>query len=220
MTRSDVGRGHPGVLPGHGRAARRRDPGACYVNQFGNPANPLAHERSTGPEIWAQMEHASMPSSAASASGGTLTGLTLFRAREPAYRDGARRSGRLGARRVRRNRQSRRGRLVGRRRHRRRFRAADRRSVARSARRTRSPTPRASLRRANCCASSASSRAPLPARWWPRRCAIAASSPRPKRVVTFVLRQRQQVSLQDVQRLLDGRTRALSAAAARRPCAT
>src|SRR6266480_4436679 len=32
-------------------------PGGFYVNQFGNPANPLAHERSTGPEIWEQMWH-------------------------------------------------------------------------------------------------------------------------------------------------------------------
>ena len=35
-------------------AARAR--GGFYVNQFGNPANPLAHETTTGPEIWAQTE--------------------------------------------------------------------------------------------------------------------------------------------------------------------
>jgi cystathionine beta-synthase len=27
------------------------------VNQFGNPPTPMANERSTGPEIWEQMQH-------------------------------------------------------------------------------------------------------------------------------------------------------------------
>ena len=34
----------------------REMPGAFYVNQFANPANPLAHETTTGPEIWEQMD--------------------------------------------------------------------------------------------------------------------------------------------------------------------
>ena len=46
--------GTPGVLPGQGRDAwPRRSTTPCYVNQFGNEANPLAHETTTGPEIWA-----------------------------------------------------------------------------------------------------------------------------------------------------------------------
>ena len=46
MTRSDVGRGHPrcyqDARPG---ADHERNAGTYYVNQFNNPANPLAHEK-------------------------------------------------------------------------------------------------------------------------------------------------------------------------------
>ena len=38
-------------------ALRAEIPGGWYVNQFGNPANPAAHERTTAPEIWEQMDH-------------------------------------------------------------------------------------------------------------------------------------------------------------------
>ena len=38
--------------------ARRRsaDPTYVYLDQYSNPANPLAHEESTGPELWAQTD--------------------------------------------------------------------------------------------------------------------------------------------------------------------
>src|SRR6476661_910291 len=32
----------------------REIPGAFRPNQYGNPANPLSHEKTTGPEIWRQ----------------------------------------------------------------------------------------------------------------------------------------------------------------------
>lgn len=32
-------------------------PDAFFADQFNNPANPLAHECSTAPEIWAQTQH-------------------------------------------------------------------------------------------------------------------------------------------------------------------
>src|SRR6187455_1956439 len=56
MTRSDVGRGHPEYYQDMAERIARETPGAFYINQFANPANPLAHERSTGPEIWAQTQ--------------------------------------------------------------------------------------------------------------------------------------------------------------------
>jgi cystathionine beta-synthase len=78
MTRSDVGRGHPDYY--HDVAARiaAERPGACFVNQFANPANPAAHERTTGPEIWAQMEGRLDAVVCGVGSGGTLTGLTHY----------------------------------------------------------------------------------------------------------------------------------------------
>ena len=56
-TRSDVGKGHPDYY--QDRAARLAAdlPGAWFADQFNNPANPLAHEAGTGPEIRAQMGH-------------------------------------------------------------------------------------------------------------------------------------------------------------------
>ena len=54
LTRSDVGRGHPEYYQDLGRKIAE-ERGAYFINQFGNPDNPLAHELTTGPEIVAQM---------------------------------------------------------------------------------------------------------------------------------------------------------------------
>ena len=54
LTRSDVGRGHPEYYQDLGRSIAERE-GAYFINQFGNPDNPLAHETATGPEIVEQM---------------------------------------------------------------------------------------------------------------------------------------------------------------------
>src|SRR5208283_3087712 len=48
------------------------------INQFGNPANPVAHVRFTGPEIWEQMEHRVDAIVCGVGSGGTLTGLSRY----------------------------------------------------------------------------------------------------------------------------------------------
>jgi cystathionine beta-synthase len=50
-------------------------PGGFYVNQFGNPANPAAHVKTTGPEIWEQMGGQVDAFVAGIGSGGTVTGV-------------------------------------------------------------------------------------------------------------------------------------------------
>src|SRR5512141_1266614 len=78
LTRSDVRRGHPEYYQDVAARLAEQIPGSFYVNQFGNPANPLAHERSTGPEIWEQMRHDVDAIVVGVGSGGTLTGLGRF----------------------------------------------------------------------------------------------------------------------------------------------
>jgi len=55
LTRSDVGRGHPEYYQDLGRRIAE-EKGAYFINQFGNPDNPLAHETTTAPEILKQMD--------------------------------------------------------------------------------------------------------------------------------------------------------------------
>ncbi len=81
MTRSDVARGHPDYYQDLAERITRETPGAFYINQFANPANPLAHETTTGPEIWAQAEGRVDAVVCGVGSGGTLTGLSHFFAR-------------------------------------------------------------------------------------------------------------------------------------------
>src|SRR6187399_135810 len=78
ITRSDVTRGHPEYYQDVAARLAEQIPGSFYVNQFGNPANPLAHERTTGPEIWEQMRHDVDACVLSVGSGGTLTGLGRF----------------------------------------------------------------------------------------------------------------------------------------------
>ncbi|HXZ00279.1 MAG TPA: pyridoxal-phosphate dependent enzyme [Stellaceae bacterium] len=80
ITRSDVGKGHPDYYQDLAERLSR-EMGAFYVNQFANPANPLAHETTTGPEIWQQMAHRLDAVVVGVGSGGTLTGLARFFAR-------------------------------------------------------------------------------------------------------------------------------------------
>ena len=78
LTRSDVGKGHPDYYQDVAERLQREIPGAFYVNQFANPANPLAHETNTGPEIWAQMGQDLDAVVCGVGSGGTISGLGRY----------------------------------------------------------------------------------------------------------------------------------------------
>ena len=81
VTRSDVTKGHPEYYQDLAEKIAAEIPNAFFVNQFRNPANPLAHETSTGPEIWEQMQHDVDAVVVGVGSSGTLTGLSRFFAR-------------------------------------------------------------------------------------------------------------------------------------------
>ena len=78
ITRSDVVKGHPDYYQDVAERLSKEIPNSFYVNQFANPANPFAHESTTGPEIWAQMEHMMDAIVVGVGSGGTLTGLSRY----------------------------------------------------------------------------------------------------------------------------------------------
>ncbi len=83
MTRSDVAKGHPDYYQD---VAQRlaHESGAFYVNQFENPANTMAHETTTGPEIVRQMGGKLDAMVCGVGSGGTLTGLAkCFKSQMP-----------------------------------------------------------------------------------------------------------------------------------------
>ncbi|OEZ55640.1 pyridoxal-phosphate dependent enzyme [Duganella sp. HH105] len=77
-TRSDVGKGHPEYYQDYAARLARELPGAFFADQFNNPANPLAHETTTGPEIWEQTGHELDAIVVGVGSSGTLTGLTRY----------------------------------------------------------------------------------------------------------------------------------------------
>jgi cystathionine beta-synthase len=78
LTRSDVGKGHPEYYQDMAQSLAQSIPGALYANQFENPANPRAHETTTGPEILAQMDGDIDAIVVGVGSGGTLTGVGRY----------------------------------------------------------------------------------------------------------------------------------------------
>jgi cystathionine beta-synthase len=80
MTRSDVGKGHPEYYQDLA-AQLAAECGGYYVNQFENPANPLAHETTTGPEIFRQMGGRLDAVVCGVGSGGTISGVGRYLAR-------------------------------------------------------------------------------------------------------------------------------------------
>ena len=81
LTRSDVGKGHPAYYQDYAARLAREIPGAWFADQFNNPANPRAHETTTGPEIWEQTSHELDAIVLGVGSSGTLTGLSNYFAR-------------------------------------------------------------------------------------------------------------------------------------------
>ncbi len=77
LTRSDVGRGHPEYYQDLGQRIADEQ-GAYFINQFGNPDNPLAHETSTGPEIVKQMNGELDAIVLGVGSSGTVTGIGKY----------------------------------------------------------------------------------------------------------------------------------------------
>ena len=78
LTRSDVGKGHPDYYQDLADAITKRHANAIYINQFGNPANPKAHETTTAPELLEQMGGDIDAIAVGVGSGGTLTGVGRF----------------------------------------------------------------------------------------------------------------------------------------------
>ena len=189
IVRSDVTRGHPEYYQDYAAKLAEEIPGAFYVNQFGNPEQSRAHERTH--------RSGNLGTDAARrrcvvvgvGSGGTITGLSRFFNRVNPRRgiemiladpEGSIlyeyiKTGKIG-----------RSRQLGGRRHRRRFRSRHRRSLVTSPTPSKFPTRKVSRSRANYCAKKESSAVPRPARSSPARCVTAANRTKKKRVVTFV----------------------------------
>ena len=86
LTRSDVAKGHPDYYQDLAQTIATDTPGAYFINQFGNPDNPAAHEFGTGPEILEQMRDAGGLDAIVFGCGssGTMTGLSrCFAAHSP-----------------------------------------------------------------------------------------------------------------------------------------
>lgn len=87
LTRSDVAKGHPDYYQDLAARIAAETPGAYFINQFGNPDNPAAHEHGTGPEILRQMAAVGGLDAIVFGCGssGTMTGLSrCFAEQSPA----------------------------------------------------------------------------------------------------------------------------------------
>jgi len=78
LTRSDVPHGHPDYYTDMAERLAQQIPGGYYVNQFANEANSAAHVKTTGPEIWEQLDHDVDAFVAGIGSGGTITGTAQY----------------------------------------------------------------------------------------------------------------------------------------------
>ena len=81
LTRSDVAKGHPEYYQDLAKRLASEMDNAFFINQFSNPSNPMAHEETTGPEIWEQMDGDLDAIVMGVGSSGTVTGLSQYFAR-------------------------------------------------------------------------------------------------------------------------------------------
>ena len=81
LTRSDVAKGHPEYYQDLAKRIANEMEDAFFINQFGNPSNPIAHEEVTGPEIWRQVDEKLDAIVLGVGSSGTVTGLSRYFAR-------------------------------------------------------------------------------------------------------------------------------------------
>lgn len=78
LTRSDVAKGHPEYYQDLAESMAAEMEDAYFINQFGNPDNPRAHEEGTGPEIFEQMDGRLDALVCGVGSSGTITGLSRY----------------------------------------------------------------------------------------------------------------------------------------------
>jgi cystathionine beta-synthase len=69
---------HPDSYYGVARRLAKEIPGAFHPDQYSNPENPLAHYRTTGPEIWRQTDGTIDVLVAGVGTGGTISGTARF----------------------------------------------------------------------------------------------------------------------------------------------
>jgi cystathionine beta-synthase len=78
---------HPENYVMKAKAIAAETPGGILANQFYNQANPEAHFRTTGPELWEQSEGRITHFLAGAGTGGTITGTARYLKQEnPAVR--------------------------------------------------------------------------------------------------------------------------------------
>jgi len=78
LTRSDVAKGHPQYYQDLAKTIADETENSYFINQFGNPDNPAAHECTTGPELLQQMNNNMDAIVFGVGSSGTMSGLSAF----------------------------------------------------------------------------------------------------------------------------------------------
>lgn len=76
ITLTDPLEGTDGAIREAGRKAEADPKRYLYVDQYSNPANPLAHRETTGPEIWEQMDGVVTHVVAGVGTSGTVMGIS------------------------------------------------------------------------------------------------------------------------------------------------